>query len=245
MRRFFIVLLLINCITASYAQNTRIGAWTSHMPYQQAVQVLNTGKEIYCLTVGGVFVLNIEDSSMQVLSKQDGLSGTNIKTGAYDINSKTVIVAYENTNIDLIRGREIINIDDIFKTEITGIKSINSINCIDGIAYINCGFGVVLLDLNKVEIKDTYYLGENGSNLGIYNIAVFNDKIYAATDSGIFEADYNSVNLANYQNWRKHRNIYNFPVNAYPAVSCVNYNNKLYAFLKDGIYEFDAYNLLL
>lgn len=240
MRRFFIVLLLINCITASYAQNTRIGAWTSHMPYQQAVQVLNTGKEIYCLTVGGVFVLNIEDSSMQVLSKQDGLSGTNIKTGAYDINSKTVIVAYENTNIDLIRGREIINIDDIFKTEITGIKSINSINCIDGIAYINCGFGVVLLDLNKVEIKDTYYLGENGSNLGIYNIAVLNDKIYAATDSGIFEADYNSVNLANYQNWRKHRNIYNFPVNAYPAVSCVNYNNKLYAFLKDGIYEFDG-----
>lgn len=240
MRRFFIVLLLINCITASYAQNTRIGAWTSHMPYQQAVQVLNTGKEIYCLTVGGVFVLNIEDSSMQVLSKQDGLSGTNIKTGAYDINSKTVIVAYENTNIDLIRGREIINIDDIFKTEITGIKSINSINCIDGIAYINCGFGVVLLDLNKVEIKDTYYLGENGSNLGIYNITVLNDKIYAATDSGIFEADYNSVNLANYQNWRKHSNIYNFPVNAYPAVSCVNYNNKLYAFLKDGIYEFDG-----
>lgn len=240
MRRILSIIFLISCITASYAQNTRIGAWTSHMPYQQAMQVLNTGNEIYCVTSGGLFILNLKDSSMQVLTKQDGISGTNMKTGAYDAASKTVIIAYENTNIDLIIGREIINIDDIFKTEITGIKSVNSINCINGIAYINCGFGVVLLDLNKLEIKDTYYLGDNGSNLGVHSIAVMNDKIFAATDSGIYEANYNNQNLANYQNWTKHRTTYAFPTNAYPALSCVNFNNKLYAFLKDGIYEFDG-----
>lgn len=240
MKRIFIVLLLITCFVDSYAQNTKIGAWTSHMPYQQAVQVLNTGQEIFCITSGGVFVLNLQDSSMSVITKQDGLSGTNLKTGAYDASTKTVIVAYENTNIDLIKGREIINIDDIFKTEITGIKSINSINCINGIAYINCGFGIVLLDLNKIEIKDTYYLGDNGSNLGVNSISIFNDKIFAATDSGIYEANYNNPNLANYQNWRKHRSLYSFPSNPFPATSCVTFNNRLYAFLKDGIYEFNG-----
>lgn len=240
MRRILTIIFLINCITASYGQSTRIGAWTSHMPYQQAMQVLNTGNEVYCIASGGLFILNLKDSSMQVLTKQDGLTGTNMKTGAYDAATKTVIIAYDNTNIDLIRGREIINIDDIFKAEITGIKSIYSINCINGIAYINCGFGVVLLDLNKLEIKDTYYLGDNGSNLGVHSITVMNDRIFAATDSGIYEADYGSQNLANYQNWTKHRNTYSFPTNAYPALSCVNFNNKLYAFLKDGIYEFDG-----
>jgi hypothetical protein len=88
MRRIFIVLLLITCFVDTYAQNTKIGAWTSHMPYQQAAQVLNTGQEIFCITSGGVFVLNLQDSSMSVITKQDGLSGTNMKTGAYDANTK-------------------------------------------------------------------------------------------------------------------------------------------------------------
>lgn len=239
MKRLFIVFILFVCFTASYAQTTPIGSWTSHTPHQQAIRVLDAGDYLYCVSLNGLFRLNLNDSSMERITKQDGLSSTNFKTAVYDDNTKSLVLAYENCKIDVIKGNEIINIDDIFKAEIIGIKTINSINVIDDIAYINCGFGIVLLDLLRLEIRDTYYLGNNGSALGIYNIARYNDKFYAATDSGMYEANANNPNLSNFQNWRRHKNLFNYPQQTL-ARACASYNGFLFAYVGDTLYQFDG-----
>lgn len=239
MKKIIAFILLTFCISASYAQSSAIGSWTTHNPYQQAIRVFNAGDYLYCVSEGGVFRLNVNDSSMERITKQDGLWGNQFKTAAYHKGSKSLILAYQNTQLDIIRGNEIINLDDIFKTEIVGIKTINNITLIDNFAYISCGFGIVLLDLNKLEIKDTYYLGDNGSSLGVYSIAKFNDKFYAATDSGMYEADANNPNLSNYQNWRKHKNLFTYPTQTL-ARACVEFNGYLFAYIKDTLYQFDG-----
>jgi sugar lactone lactonase YvrE/phage tail protein X len=228
------ILFLIVCKLTSYAQTTSIGEWRTHMPYQQAIEVLENGNKLYAICNSGVFTLDLSDSSMNVITKVDGLSDVKIKTAALDPLSGAILIAYENTNIDIIKNNEIINIDDIFKKEIIGIKSIYSVDCINGIAYINCGFGTVLYDFAKNEIKDTYYLGANGANLAVYNVAKIDNKIYAATDSGVLEANYNNPNLANYQNWLRHDTSKRFPLNT-AVYTLVAFNNQLFTKFKDSI----------
>ncbi len=234
MKLKLLFILLISCTISTYAQNTAIGQWKTHMPYQQVIEVLETSDKLYAICEAGIFTFDLKDSSMNVITMVDGLSDVKIKTGAYDKLSNSIIIAYENTNIDIIKNNTIINIDDILKKEIPGIKSVYSIDCIDGIAYINCGFGTVLYDFVKNEIKDTYYLGANGANLAVYNIAKMGDKIYAATDSGILEASYNNPNLANYQNWSRHDSTKKFPANT-AAYTLIEFNNRLFTKFKDSI----------
>jgi phage tail protein X len=233
------LLFLILCNIVSYAQTTAIGKWRTHMPYQQAIEILEWNDQLYGICNSGVFKLSLKDSSLSVITKVDGLSDVKIKTAAIDQNSGKVLIAYENTNIDIISNNEIINVDDILKKEITGIKSIYTIDCIDGIAYINCGFGTVLYDFAKNEIKDTYYLGANGANMAIYNMARMGTKIYAATDSGILEADYANPNLANYQNWTRHDTTKFFPKNT-AVYNLVEFNNKLITKFKDSMRIYDG-----
>lgn len=234
MRLILSTLFIIICNLNTYAQKTPIGAWRTHMPYQQAVEVLQSGNTLYGICNSGLFSFDLNDSTYQTITKVDGLSGVKIKTAALDNTTGAIILAYENANIDVIKGKEIINVDDIFKKEISGLKSVNSIDCINGIAYINCGFGSVLYDIQKNEIKDTYYLGLNGASLAVYNIALLGDKIYAATDSGVLEANYSNPNLGNYQNWTKHGLGKNYKPGKI-AAALVSFNDKLIAKFGDSI----------
>lgn len=227
------------CNIASYAQTTAIGKWRTHMPYQQVIEVLESGDKLYGISLSGIFSFDLKDSTYEVITKVDGLSDVKIRTASIDPISNSIIVAYENTNIDIIKNKEIINVNDIYKKEISGIKYIYNINCIDGIAFINCGFGAVLYDFKKNEIKDTYYLGANGAQMAIYNVAVLNNRIYAATDSGILEADYTNSNLANYQNWTKHGSAQNYPKST-PVYHLTTFQDKLIARIKDSISYFDG-----
>ena len=61
----------------------------------------------------------------------------------YDNISKTLIVAYTNSNIDLVTdNNEIININDIKNKIISGDKAIYNLTINDGLAYLSCGFGI-------------------------------------------------------------------------------------------------------
>lgn len=239
MRLTFSILITIACQLSTYAQKSAIGTWRTHMPYQQAVEVLENESTLYGICNSGVFTFDLRDSSYQVITKIDGLKEVKIKTAGLDNATGTLLIAYESTNIDVIKGKEIINIDDILKKEISGIKSINSIDCINGVAYINCGFGTVLYDIAKDEIKDTYYLATNGAPLAVYNVAVLNNRIYAATDSGIMEADYNNQNLANYQNWTKHNKLQAYPTGR-ACTAMVSFNNTIVAYFADSIRALSA-----
>ena len=93
------------------------------------------------------------------MSKVTGLSDVGVKQVAYSEELKITIITYENCNIDLLKNKQIITISDIKRKEIIGNKEINNITINNGIAYLSCSFGLVLVDLSKEEIKDTYTVG--------------------------------------------------------------------------------------
>jgi enamine deaminase RidA (YjgF/YER057c/UK114 family) len=64
-------------------------------------------------------------------------------------------------------------------------------------------FGLVVLDLDKKEVKETYlYLGENGNALGVSQSVVVGNILYISTPIGIRQATLsNEVNLQYFGNW--------------------------------------------
>lgn len=119
----------------------------------------------------------------------------------YDPYSKLIVVGYENGNVDLVSEGKGVNIPDIKFSSIIGDKKIYDIFPWQNKIYLSTGFGVVVIDSDKLEIKETYFIGPNGGPIRVNDLSIYNNRIYACTVSGIITADLSNPFLANYQNW--------------------------------------------
>jgi len=206
---FLINILLVLIIKTSFGQGVPIGSWRVHLPYNKVIAVAEAENRIYAATPYSLFYFDKSDNSLQQFSKVSGLSDVNISAIHYNKQNKTLVIAYSNTNIDLLQNDNIMNIPDIKLKSIPGKKTINNITSNGNTIYLACSFGIVNLNIAKDEIEDTYKIGPNGSPLGINDIALTSSNIYAATDAGIYYADINSPWLANYQYWNLDTTISN------------------------------------
>lgn len=207
MKSFFRLFLLIHFSFLFYiceAQQIGIGEWRDELPYFQGISVTEANNRIYCATPYAIFYFDKEDNSVQRITKINGLSDIGINTINYSKDFKTLVIAYDNANIDLLKNNTIINISDIKRKPILGNKTINRIYFIGKYAYLCCGFGIVVLDIDKEEIHDTYYIGDNGSQINVLGLTKDNhDTLFAATEKGIYMASYLDPNLANFASWKK------------------------------------------
>jgi len=196
---FFTVFLSLSV----FSQSISIGEWRDELPYREAIAVAVADDIIYSVTPYSLFTFRKSDEAMTRYSKINGLSDFGVSAIEYNKAQDVLLIAYSNTNIDLVKDGNIINISDIKRKQILGKKTINNIYFIDEIAYLSCGFGIVLLDLVKEEIKDTWYIGDDGNALEIFDICHADNDIYAATEEGLRKAELSSSNLADFQSWTK------------------------------------------
>jgi hypothetical protein len=136
--------LIILCFSISWqllAGQGALGTWTSYMPYTNAKVIADADGKIFCSTEGGLFYFNRQDNSINKIGREDGLSGIGISTIGYSEQTRILVIAYEDANIDLIYDNQILNISDIKRKQILGDKKIYSIFFRDELAYLACGFG--------------------------------------------------------------------------------------------------------
>lgn len=195
-----------------------IGNWKSHLSFAEAVQVADAGKGIYCATKSGLFFYDRNDHTVGIHTKVEGLSDQEVSSVVYAGDRGILIVGYRNANIDLIEGAEVYNMPDIKRKQLTGNKTINNLMVVGDFAYLSCGFGIVVLNLEKREILDTYYIGENGGQSNVYDMAFDGTWLYAATEQGVFRADINSPNLIDYNNWSRIQDL-PYPGGIYNAIT--------------------------
>ena len=115
------------CSFFVHAQLTAIGSWRDHLPYHNATLVMEADEKIYCVTESGLFYFNKEDNTINRMSKVNGLSDSEVIKIAYEAQSKTILIAYKNCNVDLIKNNRIVNLSDIKQKPILGEKTINAI----------------------------------------------------------------------------------------------------------------------
>ncbi|MFL5752116.1 MAG: two-component regulator propeller domain-containing protein [Bacteroidia bacterium] len=239
-KRIIILAVLISVFAgAGFSQNAlKSFQWRDHLSYNSALSVAELNNKIYCAvttvdpgnipfykqTGQGLFYFNKNDNSYGRLSKVEGLSDVDPVLVRANPANNSLFIAYSNANIDIIRNDVISNISDILRKPIIGNKKINAVTFVGSFAYLATGFGIVVVNVDNLEIKDTYIIGPNGVNSNIYEVALDNTTIYAATENGVFTAPISSNNLSNYQVWQKVNSLPNGPYN-----TIVNFRGKIYA----------------
>lgn len=218
------------------SQSPGIGQWRTHLPYRNVTSLADAGDKIYCSGNVTIFSYDKETSVVQGFDKITGLSDIGVRLVAYSEENEVLLIAYNNTNIDLLHKNSIINVSDIKRKAIAGEKTINSVYFLEELAYLSCSFGIVVLDLEKIEIKDTYIIGEAGANLNVNALSSDEFYFYAATSDGIKRASRNSPNLANFQEWVL-QDI-SLPVSASDDI--VSFGNNIYTVISDTVFKLEA-----
>ena len=221
------------------AQSLKVGEWRDHLSYFETFDICMEENKIYTSTDKGLFVFDNNDKSIERLNTLTGLSDANVS--AIECTESILVIGYENGNIDLIEAANTINLADIKRASIIANKTINSINIEGNTAYLATGFGVVVLDLIKKEIKDTYFIGAGGSYINILRTSIAYNNLYASTENGMYKAALNHPNLADFQAWEKLSFRENSNINLLET-----YNGNLFAniqgnsFNTDSLYIYDG-----
>lgn len=171
------------------------------MPYYSVTGIAESEVYIYVSSSVGLYRYDKKSGEVEILSKVNGLS--DVQVGVIDVSPENeVFIGYDNTNIDILRNGIVSNISDIFRKQIVGIKEINDVTFIGRKAFVSCSFGIVVIDLNKLEVVDSYLnIGPNGSVLNILGFQKWKNTFYAATPEGIYSAPESGVNLSDFNNW--------------------------------------------
>ena len=180
-----------------------VGQWRTHFNYTEGEKIAILNKTIFLATNNSLFYYNMEENSLHRLSGLEGLNDIGVQTIETSKQTNTLIIVYLNSNIDLYCNEEVINMPDIAKKQISGDKTIYNVYCDSNLAYLSCGFGIVIIDLKKRLIKDTWFFQNEGKTITVNDITVYHDTIYAATSNGIYYNVLNSLSIAQFATWKQ------------------------------------------
>jgi len=185
--------------------NIPTGGWRVHLPYANCTELTETPVNHLAIAELGSFYHNKKDGSIERLSKVQGFSEVAMAVAKYNFEKGLLLVAYKNGNIDIIKDNVIINIDAFLKKSIQGEKNIYHIHFYKQYALLSTSYGLLVLDLDKEEIKESYTnIANNGAIANVKASTTMGDSIYIATPEGVFAAlNKSSVNLASFTNWNR------------------------------------------
>ncbi|MGZ3903906.1 MAG: type IX secretion system anionic LPS delivery protein PorZ [Bacteroidia bacterium] len=204
------------CSLVSSAQNDlKPYQWRDHLPYNQAFSVTSQGNNrIIAAASECAFAYNKDAGTFDRLNKVYGYSDIEPVIVRNNPYNNALVIVYKNSNIDIVKNGTITNASDLLRKQNIGDKTVNSVTFNGPYAYLACNFGIVVFNTDANEVKDTYIIGPNATNLQVYQVALSNTDIYAATKSGLYKASLSSPNLSSYTSWSKITGIPNGPYNA-------------------------------
>lgn len=157
---FFLALLLTLVSSVSVqAQNLQgLGEWKSYLPFNQAVDVAQSENYIYYASNSSVLQLDKETQEQQFLSKVEGLSDAGIRKIHFNKATQSLVIIYDNSNMDIVTENSIYNVADIVQNQnILKSKRINDVLSIGPYIYLAADFGLVQFDVKAQEFGFTFF----------------------------------------------------------------------------------------
>ncbi len=203
-KKIFVLLIFLSPIL-QFAQDFST-LWEGHFSYFNIVDIAKSDSKIYAAAENAIFIYDINTKEIEKVDTVKGLSGNDISTIYYSNIYQLLLIGYENGLIEIVLDDDdnvLTVIDIIDKVTIPAInKRINHFNVIDNVAYISTDFGISVFNIERLEFGDTFFIGNQGSQLRVSQTTFFNNYIYAATrDGGIRRALLDNPNLIDFGNW--------------------------------------------
>ncbi len=199
-RLLTLIAILQCCIFSAWAG---IGSWRLHMAYHNATQCVAVNDKVYVLSDGSLYSYTPETEFIECYDKATAISDQGIRRIGVCEKSNTLVIVYENGNIDLMHpDGSVVNLTD-FANASTYNPQVNDLRIADGRSYLATNFGVIVLNIEREEFSNTYVLGKV-----THSCVELNGVIYAATAEGLYRGDTRS-NLLDMANWELlNNNVY-------------------------------------
>ena len=217
-RIIYILFCLFALFQQSYSQ--AIGSWEALLSYYNTFKVAEGNNYVYAVAKGSnpnyqseekggsLFSYGKEDNSIKIYSRQDGISDQQISYISYNTEVNTLLIVYSNGNLDLFDDKSFYNIPHLLNSSSIKVKTINDIYFYKEYAYLPGDFGVMVLNLKKKEITDTYKL-----NKIITSTCIKDNYLYVVVNDGTILRGLLSDNLLDINNWK-----------TYPVINHTNNN---------------------
>lgn len=197
-------LTLVFILLAFVSQSqVKVGKWRDHFSYNDCIALTQGNGKVYGATSTGVFWYKISDGEIGKISRVNGLTDIDITTIEYSEENKLLAIGYLNGNIDLVFNNRILQMPQIKDKVMQGSKRINAFTFMGKSMFVSTDFGIIVIDIEKEEVKDTYFIGDFGSSIRVNRVVVLGNDIFAATERGLLKADLNDPLLIQYQRWVK------------------------------------------
>jgi len=198
--RSVVTALLLFLATLCDAQ--LIGSWRAHLPYQSAIDLAQASDRVFVATPYSFFSIEKSSGNIERFSKVDGLAETGIQAIHFEPTTQALLIAYQNSNLDLLTADDRFNIPDLKQATGGGDKTIHSISYLNGRYYLSTGLGIVQVDPIRKLIPETWRLGAGGRSIPVKQFAFDATFFYAATEEGLKSIPRVGSNPANPNNWQ-------------------------------------------
>ena len=177
--------------------------WKSHLAFSEINEIEHLGDKIYALSNNSLFSVNKKTEEIEYYTKATGLNSSIIDHIKVNTSTEQMLITYQNGHLDILDKQEqISNISDLFLKPMNLSKQVNDICMHETKAYLAMSFGVISLDMRRHEIADTYYIGDQSTEVDVAYITILGDSIYAASNTALYSAHLND-NLVDYAYWKK------------------------------------------
>lgn len=204
MKWWAIAFLLLFPLLAS-AQNYE-DRWTGHFSYVSVKDISQGDNKIFVGAENAVYTYDLSTQQIQTISTVNGLSGNFITTIYYSDDFDLLIIGYKNGLIEIVKQGEenVLKVVDILEKQTIppNKKRINNFHEYNGQIYIGTQYGISVYNLSRLEFGDTYFIGDEGSQIDIVQTTVQEPYIFAASSTdGIKRALIANDNLIDYRQW--------------------------------------------
>ncbi|MBI1224553.1 MAG: T9SS type A sorting domain-containing protein [Bacteroidetes bacterium] len=213
-----------------------IGQWKEHLPFSNGVYVTQSDDKIYYATRYAVLEVDKQERSVRRMTKVEGLSDVGVKLVKYNRGSKILVIVYDDSKVDLVSESGILTLPSIGDAPFLGGKTIFDIYMAnDSIAYFAANYGITTLNLKQGLFPNTIK-----TPVEVRSVRIFEDKIYAATDDGLYVADPNAgYNINDFSNWEWLNGTKGLP-QVFESDAMTLFNGQLYLDVNDSLYSFNG-----
>lgn len=204
------------------------GEWRTHFSYNNVNQVEFAGDKVYAEASNKLYSYS-NSGIIETYSTLTGLNGHNVSLIGWCEAEKTLIIVYDDGNIDFLTKSGIVNLSDFKNKSLTAEKTLFGLRIDGELAYLSTGIGLLVIDVKKLEIRETFILNLSSAYTDVFDVASWGDTLLIATESGLYGGD-TASNLQDVSYWSQ------MPfVPGTKARKIVRFNGRLYALAENGI----------
>ena len=204
-----LTLLAVNVLANTYIDTSednwtygRMHQWRVHTAISNISRVVAMNESVYALSNHSLLSVDKLSQEISYHNRLTGLNGASIDQMEYNATTDALLVSYQNGQLDIIDAEgDIHNVPDLYLKQMSYAKVVNHIYMHEQKAYLSMTFGIIVLDMQKREIQDTYFLGGEGMAVNVQSTTILGDSIYALSSNSLYVAPMQS-NLMDYASWQ-------------------------------------------